>query len=224
MSAAGAPRRPFIFVLAGVNGAGKSTVGGAMLVEHGLSWYNPDSFARALVQSGVPAGQANGRAWQHGKEMLEKAIENGTNHAFETTLGANSIPALLEKAAASHDVVMLYCGLASPELHIERVRLRVASGGHDIPEGKIRERWTASRLNLIKLMPRLARLQVFDNSVQAHPGQEIPDPVLLLETMSGEMLLPDPDDKRALESTPAWARPLVQAAIELDARRSSAEP
>jgi len=157
----------------------------------------------------------NARAWQHGRELLEAAIAQGSNHAFETTLGARTIPALLEQAAASHDVVMLFCGLDSPELHIERVRMRVLHGGHDIPEGKIRERWTASRLNLIKLMPHLASLQVFDNSAGAQAGQEIPDPVPVLEIMDGEMSFPDPDDGRALASTPAWARPIVQAAIEL---------
>ena len=38
--------RPFILVLAGVNGAGKSSVAGALLEEHGLTWFNPDSYAR----------------------------------------------------------------------------------------------------------------------------------------------------------------------------------
>ena len=38
--------RPCILVLAGVNGAGKSSVGGALLAEHGLAWFNPDSYAR----------------------------------------------------------------------------------------------------------------------------------------------------------------------------------
>ena len=127
--------RPFIFVLAGVNGAGKSSVGGAMLAEHGLTWFNPDSFARELTaQLGLRVEEANARAWAHGRSQLEAAIANATNYAFETTLGARTIPALLAKAAATHDVVMLFCGLRSPELHIQRVRSRVACGGHDIPD------------------------------------------------------------------------------------------
>ncbi|MEJ8825108.1 hypothetical protein WKW80_24280 [Variovorax humicola] len=208
-------------MLAGVNGAGKSSVGGAMVAGHGLAWYNPDSFARELAQAGMPAEEANVRAWQHGKELLEAAIAKGSNHAFETTLGANTIPALLRDAAPSHDVVVLFCGLNSPEMHIERVRVRVAHGGHDIPEAKIRERWVASRLNLIHLMPHLAHLQVFDNSIEALPGQDIPDPVLVLEAKGGVLLFPDPHDQHVLAATPAWAKPIVQAAMELDdARRS----
>ena len=208
-------RRPFIFVLAGVNGAGKSSVGGAILAEHGLTWFNPDSFARELAQSlGLDANDANGRAWQHGRSQLDAAIANGTNHAFETTLGAKTIPALLVKAAITHDVVMLFCGLQSPEMHIQRVRVRVASGGHDIPENKIRERWVTSRINLIRLMPHLARLQVFDNSAQAAAGMDISEPLLVLEMINGRLAFPTPDDPQALDTTPEWARSIVQAAIE----------
>ncbi|MEJ0008271.1 MAG: hypothetical protein WDM77_18395 [Steroidobacteraceae bacterium] len=92
--------------------------------------------------------------------------------------------------------------------------MRVANGGHDIPESKIRERWVGSRANLIRLLPHLAHVQVFDNSAQAAPGESIPDPVLVLETTEGNMVFPDPGDARALAATPEWARPILQAAIE----------
>jgi predicted ABC-type ATPase len=208
--------RPFILVLAGVNGAGKSSVGGALLAEHGLTWFNPDTFARELIaQLGLTPEEANARAWNLGRERLEAAMAQGSSYAFETTLGANTIPALLARGASSHDVVMIYCGLSSPEQHIARVRARVARGGHDIPEAKIRERWIASRANLIQLLPKLTRLQVFDNSAEALPGKAIADPILVLELSAGEPIFPQPDDLAALAATPPWARPIVQAAIEL---------
>lgn len=217
MAAAGAAR-PFIFVLAGVNGAGKSSVGGALLAEHGLAWYNPDSYARELVaQLGLDVEDANGRAWEYGRVQLAAALAQRRNHAFETTLGASTIPELLAKASRTHDVVMIFCGLASAEMHLRRVHARVASGGHDIPVAKVRERWISSRMNLIRLLPLLARLQVFDNSAEAAPGEEIPDPVLLLEMIGGRLVFPAADDAAALEATPDWARPIVQAAIEQQA-------
>jgi predicted ABC-type ATPase len=207
--------RPFIFVLAGVNGAGKSSVGGAMLAEHGLAWFNPDTYARELVaQLALGVTQANGLAWEHGRAQLEAAVAGGTNYAFETTLGARTIPDLLAQASRTHDVVMLFCGLTSVEMHLQRVQSRVARGGHAIPENKIRERWVASRANLVQLLPHLARLQVFDNSAEAAPGKPIPDPVLVLETAAGRVVFPVPDDAAALKATPAWAVPIVQAAIE----------
>ncbi|MGC3986998.1 MAG: hypothetical protein QM777_20920 [Pseudorhodoferax sp.] len=216
MSDAPPPARPFIFVLAGVNGAGKSSLGGALLAEHGLSWFNPDHYARELAaRLGLPIAEANGRAWEYGLQRLEAAIRQRSNHAFETTLGAHTIPALLARAAESHDVAMIFCGLGSPEQHIARVRLRVAHGGHDIPEAKIRERWLASRAHLIDLLPHLHQLQVFDNSQDAEPGGDIPDPMLLLALRAGRVLHPQPGDLQTLQATPAWARAIVQAALEL---------
>jgi predicted ABC-type ATPase len=214
---AGAARRPFIFVLAGVNGAGKSSVGGSRISEHGLTWFNPDSYARELIaERGITLQEANARAWEFGRQRLEAAIAGGVSFAFETTLGANTIPRMLEKATETHDVVMWFCGLSSAEQHMARVRARVAKGGHSIPEAKIRERWNGSRLNLIKLLPRLAHLQAFDNSTDVASGELIPDPVLVLEMVNGRILTPDPSDATALAQIPAWAMPIVQAAIELN--------
>jgi len=202
-------------VLAGVNGAGKSSVGGAMLAEYDLTWFNPDTYARELMaQSSLNLAEANGRAWEYGRAQLEAAIANGTNYAFETTLGATTIPDMLSQAARTHDIVMLFCGLSSPEHHIKRVQFRVAHGGHPIPDNKIRERWVTSRANLIKLLPKLARLQVFDNSAEAMPGQDIEDPLLVLEVIDGQMIFPELDNAATLNATPEWARPIVQAAIE----------
>lgn len=207
-------------MLAGVNGAGKSSVGGAMLQEHGLDWFNPDSYARALVRElALPVPEANARAWQHGRALLETAIDARANFAFETTLGGATITRLLAQACETHAVVMLYCGLVSPELHIARVAQRVAQGGHHIATDRIRERWSTSRVNLVKLLPRLARLQVFDNSVSVEPGQDIPDPVLVLEMQGGSLVVPTLLDAAALAAVPAWARPILEAAIQLASAR-----
>ncbi len=215
MAESPASPRPFIFVLAGVNGAGKSSVGGALLAQYGLSWFNPDSFARELTaQLGLGADKANARAWEFGRSRLEAAMREGANYAFETTLGGATIAQMLAQAALTHDVVMLFCGLQSVELHLQRVRSRVASGGHDISQSKIRERWVSSRIHLIELMPQLARLQVFDNSAQASIGEEIAEPVLVMEMIQGKLTFPEPHSLQALSATPEWARPIIQAAIE----------
>ena len=144
--------RPVLFVLAGVNGAGKSSVGGHLLRQAGLTWFNPGTFACELV-----------------------AITD--------------------------------CGLSSPALDIARV----AAGGHDIPEAKIRERWQTSLQNLITLLPHLAQLQVYDNSEQAEAGEAVPDPLPLAEMRAGKLTWPTTLD--ALRATPSWAKPLLEAAL-----------
>jgi predicted ABC-type ATPase len=219
------PKRPFIFVLAGVNGAGKSSVGGGILKAHGLTWFNPDAFSRELMaRSGAGRDVADGDAWVYGKAQLEAAIANRTSFAFETTLGGNTIHRLLGEAAETHDVIMIFCGLASVELHIDRVKLRVQHGGHDIPEEKIRARWESSRQNLITLLPRLAHLQLLDNSADVAPGEDVPFPVLVLEMENGRVRYPERDDVEALEATPVWAKPIIAAAFRChDARDESPE-
>ena len=213
--------RPFLYVLAGVNGAGKSSIGGHLLREAGLDWFNPDTYARALVQQlGTPQAQANGQAWQEGVRRLQAALAEGHNHAFETTLGGASITAMLHEASATHDVLMWFCGLSSPEQHIARVKARVQAGGHPINEADIRRRWPLAQQNLIGLMPVLAALQVYDNSADAAAGEAVADPVLVLQLQDGVLEWPQADDLEQLRGTPEWAVPLLEAALRLDSTRA----
>ncbi len=67
-------------------------------------------------------------------------------------------------------------------------------------------------------MPSLAHLQVFDNSRSVEPGQEVPDPELVLELGGGRVLFPDVRSARALAAVPEWARPILETAIQLQQR------
>jgi predicted ABC-type ATPase len=206
-----------ITVLAGTNGAGKSSVGGAFVRRAGGAYYNPDDETRAILVAnpGLGLAQANGLAWTRGLENLRNAIAEGTDYAFETTLGGNTITRILIEGAESAGVTLRvwYCGLTSPELHLERVRARVAAGGHDIPPDKIRARYDSSRRNLLKLMPHLTDLQVFDNSSSADPRHGSPPrPALVLKVVERQLV--HPVTARDLKKTPAWAKPLVAAAVE----------
>lgn len=206
--------RPRILVLAGVNGAGKSSIGGDMLHQAGIPWFNPDTFTRELVAAtGSPLADANAAAWQEGLRRLNAAIAHGEDYAFETTLGGNTIAARLGDASESHDVLMWFCGLDSPEHHMARVRLRVSHGGHDIPEAKIRERYRTSIANLVALLPHLSRLQVYDNSRDAGPGTPVADPRLLLQMEGGRIAWPT--DADTLRATPDWAKPILEAALSM---------
>jgi predicted ABC-type ATPase len=210
--------RPVLFVLAGVNGAGKSSIGGHLLEQQRLTWFNPDTFARELVAtSGCDQATANVHAWTESVRRLDEAIAGGHSHAFETTLGGRTVAARIAAATQTHDVMMWFCGLALSDLHVARVRARVAAGGHDIPEVRIHERYPRALQNLIALMPRLAHLQVYDNSAEVDIGSPIPDPVLVLEMQDGRLVWPAPDDADALRRTPDWAKALMEAALtELD--------
>lgn len=207
--------RPVLYVLAGVNGAGKSSVGGYLLTQAGLAWYNPDDFARALVAGyGVSQEKANIEAWQEGVRRLRQAMAARRSFAFETTLGGHSITQYLLQACKTHDVMVWYCGLRDPQLHLDRIKLRVRNGGHDIPEAKVRQRWVSSLRNLIVLMPSLAYLRVYDNSTQFAKGQAIGEPKLLLEMRAAQRIHP----AMLIEAVdaPEWVKPALEAAFELD--------
>jgi predicted ABC-type ATPase len=208
---------PRIYVLAGVNGAGKSSIGGAMFSEVGEGFFNPDVAARQfqLKFPGISQEEANSLAWQQGRRLLEKAIVERKSFAFETTLGGNTMASLLKKAnAAGIEVRIWYVGLESEELHIARVRSRVAMGGHDIPEAKVRERYARSRLNLIDLLPQLTELRLFDNTEEGDPEKGgAPAPKLLLHVLRGQIL-----SSFDLSLVPQWAKPILQVAFRASAK------
>jgi hypothetical protein len=183
-------QRPFILVLAGVNGAGKSSVGGTGLRNKGLDWFNPDAYARDLQRDlGMTLQEANAAAWEESRRRLQQAIDTGSNHAFETTLGGRTITEMLDRATQTHDVSVWYCGLASP-------------------------------INLLRLMPKLARLNVYDNSTGVAPGQPVPDPVLVLRVVGPHVV--HPADAAALAATPDWAKPLVERALQRQEQQGQA--
>lgn len=206
--------RPVLYVLAGVNGAGKSSIGGHILERDGLTWFNPDTFAREFkAATGCDQETANAHAWQEGVRCLDEAIAKGLNHAFETTLGGKTVTAKILQATKTHDVLIWFCGLSSPELHIARVKARVAAGGHPIPDERIRERYPLAQLNLIRLMPHAAYTKVYDNSTEAAHDGTVPDPLLVLEMENGRTIYPDKEDFTALQQVPDWAKSILEAAL-----------
>jgi predicted ABC-type ATPase len=206
-----------IYVLAGVNGAGKSSIGGATIRAFGADYYNPDEAARAIAgaTASISMPRANALAWQQGVRLLEQAISRRLDFAFETTLGGATIARRLSEAiTAGIPVHVWYVGLADVDLHLARVRARVLIGGHDIPEHVVRRRFEHSRLNLIHLLAGLASLRVYDNSVEADPARGIaPAPWLVLQMTRGRIVAP-----ADLSRTPGWAKPIVAAALEHDPR------
>jgi predicted ABC-type ATPase len=217
--------RPQIYVLAGCNGAGKSSIGGQAFLAAGIPCFNPDLAAREAMASAIAQGrllsqgEANAWAWNEGVARLRRAITERGNYALETTLGGDTIVALLQEAtAAGLDVNVWFVGLDSMALHVARVQQRVARGGHDIPRADIERRYVRGRLNLIRLLPRLHQLVVYDNSAHVQAGAAAKaGPRLVLRCVRGTIVGP-----ADLSGTPAWAKPIVAAALRLPVSRQPA--
>ena len=162
---------PTVYVIGGANGAGKTTTALAFLptrlnviefvnadtIAFGISPLNPDSMV-------IQAGRIM-------VERLELLLSSGIDFAFETTLASRSFAQFLRRCKdRGYQVSLLYFWLRSPDLAVERVSMRVASGGHSIPEGVIRRRYKRSRQNLFSLyLPLADEWMIFDNSSSGLP-------------------------------------------------------
>lgn len=201
-----------ILVFAGTNGAGKSSVIGAALRDRKSDYYNPDEVTRRCLERwpDLSLERANALAWRLGRRLLYRAITRRQRFVFETTLGGRSITGLLLEAAnVGIPVRVIYVGLSSADLHVARVACRVRQGGHDIPEERIRGRYESSRRNLVRLVPHLTELKVFDNSAEADPRTgNRPEPSVVIHMRRGKIIEACP-----LTDVPAWARAIVMAVL-----------
>ena len=157
---------PQVVVIAGPNGAGKTTVSKTLLSEilHSKAFVNADAIAQGL--NGLAPDT---QAFQAGRLMLKQLdgfAEAGEDFAFETTLSGRTYAAWLRNLREEgYQVFLFYSWLNSADLAIERVRIRVQTGGHSIPEPTIRSRYVRSWDNFLRLYQPIAdEWRVVDNS------------------------------------------------------------
>jgi predicted ABC-type ATPase len=157
------------WIVAGANGSGKSTFSARALA----SCLNPDLFAAkasTIVKLVCPSRYAglvsNWLAVVWVEWRVWYAIRRGLFIAVETVLGSRKYAKHIRAAKArGYFVGMHYVALATVENHIERVAMRVAVGGHNVPNDKIRKRWATSLTNLQIMAPMVDALYVWDNSL-----------------------------------------------------------
>ena len=133
---------PNLYVISGCNGSGKTTASYTMLPEYlnCSQFVNSDEFAKAL--SPFSPSSASIRASRYMLLKIHYLLERREDFCIETTLSTRSLRKILLKAKKEgYKITILYFWLESPELAVERVRRRVASGGHNIAEDVIRRRY-----------------------------------------------------------------------------------
>ena len=175
-----------MYIIAGCNGAGKTTASFTILPEFMQcdEYINADEIARGLSPfhpERVPV--------EAGKLMISRITElmrKGVTFAVETTLSTHSYVNLIKRAhKAGYTVELIFLWLSSADVAVQRVAKRVSEGGHNIPEDVIRRRYEAGIRNLIEIYSQIVdRWILIDNNTTS---------VVVAETKSGETTVFDMD-------------------------------
>lgn len=161
---------PSFWIVAGPNGSGKSSLlsENTDIESFGRSvWImNPDNLAlRIRDVEGIDLAAANLEAVKRIEAWLDISIRAYQSVGVETVLSTDKYRRLVIAAKARRfDVRLIYVLLDSPERNVERVRLRVAKGGHDVPESKVRDRRVRSLKQLPWFLDKADDAWIFDNS------------------------------------------------------------
>lgn len=149
-------KKPMMLVFAGPNGSGKSTIKGYFEIVG--QYTNADDVVAATAMS-------NEDAAVYVDKMRYAAIENRQDFTFETVLSSNYKLDILEKAKAEgYFIKCVFVLTVDPSVNVARVAARVATGGHDVPEERIRSRYTKSLANIRRLLEICDILHVYDNT------------------------------------------------------------
>ena len=156
---------PELFIIAGCNGAGKTTAAYTLLpnVFNTSEFINADEIARGINPNNVEAA-----AFSAGKIMLKKIndfIENKKSFAFETTLSGNTYFDIITRAKDSgFAITLFFVYIENVEIALERVAFRVLKGGHNIPDDVVKRRYLKGLQNLSKYLGIAHEWYILDNS------------------------------------------------------------
>ena len=159
-----------LYIIAGCNGAGKTTASFTILPEilNCKEFVNADEIAK-----GLSPFQPEKVSIEAGRIMLERIndlLNSQENFAFETTLATKSYRSKIFLAREKgYNVTLLFFWLRNADLAIERVRIRVIEGGHHIETEVIRRRYKNGIKNLFEIyLPIADEIMIFDNSEGKH--------------------------------------------------------
>ena len=180
---------PRLTIIAGANGCGKSTFTRRSSFVYDIPLLDPDAIGKAL-QPTIPGTSAVAAA-RHVLIAAQEHIHKRESFAVETTLsGQGYLRMMIDAWARNFEVVLVYIGTENVELNLARIRDRVLTGGHDVPELDVRRRYTRSFENLPAAISRADHTILFDNS--SEEGYRL-------------IAVLGPPENQWFEPVPAWA-------------------
>lgn len=139
-------KRKYLYIIAGANGSGKSTLASELLPEEKLEFLNADEIAKEICPENIESVRIT--AGRRVLEKLDDLFANKKSFAIETTLaGNNHIKTIKRAKELKYNVALIYSFVENPEICINRIKVRVLNGGHDIPDEDVIRRFYRSKNN-----------------------------------------------------------------------------
>lgn len=189
------PRKQ-LWLLAGGNGAGKSTFYRTALQPRGMALVNADNIARDLAPD--KAEEASYAAAQVAERLRYDLLDKGVSFCFETVFSHPSkIDFIAQAKALGYEVVLVFIHLDNSELNKARVAQRVSEGGHSVPEDKIEARIPRTLHHIAAALPLADEVYLLDNSRWDAPLRRI------ASLKQGKPII-------HTDELPSWARNLLR--------------
>jgi len=184
-----------LWVLAGGNGAGKSTFYDLYLAKHGIKFVNADLITKDIDSENSES--ASYYAATVAAKIREDLISQGVSFCFETVFSHESkIDFLAQAKANGYKIILVYIHLFDSSLNEARVKQRVAEGGHSVPPEKIHSR-IPRIMQLIKTALSIVdEARILDNSSRDDPFKQI-------------IVMKSGNYETKADSLPKWAKDLL---------------
>jgi len=184
-----------LWLLAGGNGAGKSTFYRTQLERLGLPFVNADNIAREIFPENPEAYSY--QAASIAQNLRNELLEEGTSFCFETVFSHPSkIDFLAQAKALGYETILVFVHLSSAELNKARISQRIEEGGHAVPEEKVESRIPRTMLNIKTAILIADQTFLLDNSDYQEPFK------LIAKIIEGEIISSAP--------LPDWAKYLTE--------------
>ena len=161
-----------LWVLAGGNGAGKTTFYNLFLAPNGIRLVNADIIAKAI--SPENSEKVSYEAANVVEQIREELLQQSVSFCFETVFShVSKIDFVAKAKAQGYEIILVYIHLDTSELNEARVYQRVTEGGHNVPVDKIHSRIPRTMKHIAAVLPIVNEARLLDNSYRKNPFQQV---------------------------------------------------
>jgi len=151
-----------LWVLAGGNGAGRTTFYNLYLAKYGIKFVNADLIAKDIDPENMEGFSYH--AATVAAKIREDLISQGVSFCFETVFSHESKIDFIGQAKASgYKIILVYIHLFDSSLNEARVKQRVAEGGHSVPTEKIHSRIPRTIKHIRTALSIVDEARILDN-------------------------------------------------------------